>query len=511
MPQNTQVNSATLIIGPTGAGKSALARTLADYLHTKYKKVLYYYNCDGGGFPAPVQEGIAIGIIKGFRMRTRDTGDLGLAFETCQRSVQGWWPRRINPATCEVEPGVEMVAPVVKRLAMYCPEGHLVKTVLLQSQLGPQSCPTCKAMVTTQNMTVRESLVQSRGFEDRGGVFFDGLTSMLSWGAMELGQRAGRMELKGEEGAIGGKVISGNIRLGGVTRAHIGFQQTRGEEYAHLALGIPNLLVPPIFTALTMETLDEGNLTVIGPKISGRAKTDEAGQWFGNCLEAAKVPAEMGSGEQRVLYLSEFTDGDGRRHLLKHRGSPNTMPDRLADPPNDTAPFTQFNLGVFFQKLDDALTSGIEQAKKIYPDAPGLAEGIQEYGDGGQATTAPAAAVQAAPSLQAPSSSARRAPSRAPRAPSAPAAAAQPAVASTPASEAGPAKEALPSSAAISVPVAPVEAPASIAPAIPAPRAGVAPPPGGRPMKPAAAAPRVPVAAPRASTPPPAARPATKA
>jgi hypothetical protein len=31
---------------------------------------------------------------------------------------------------------------------------------------------------------------------------------------------------------------------------------------------------------------DEGALSVVGPQIAGRAKTDVAGQWVGNCLEA---------------------------------------------------------------------------------------------------------------------------------------------------------------------------------------------------------------------------------
>ena len=53
-----------------------------------------------------------------------------------------------------------------------------------------------------------------------------------------------------------------------------------------MVLGIPNLLVPPVFTALSMEDTDEGALSIVGPKIAGRAKTDEAGQWVGNCLEA---------------------------------------------------------------------------------------------------------------------------------------------------------------------------------------------------------------------------------
>lgn len=566
MAPQTQVNSATLIMGVTGSGKSSLARTLADYLWETHKKVLYFYSSDGGGIPAKVQEGVALGIIKLWRMRTRDPGDLGLAFETCYRAAQGYWPRRIDPKTGQTAPGVEMVAPIVKRFVMICPNGHEVKKVLLQNHLSPQGCPTCKVMVTAQNMTVRETLTESAGFEDRGGCYFDGLSSMLSWGKMEMGQRAGRLELKGEEGSIGGKVISGELKFGGTTRSHVGFVQDRGEELAHLALGIPNLLVPPVFTALSMEASDEAALSVVGPKISGRAKTDEAPQWFGNCLETAKIPAEVGAGEQFCLYLSEFTDMQGRRHLIKNRAAPGTMPDKLIDPVEGPA-FSEFNLGRFYRMLDQALRAGIEAAMLVYPDAPGLPEGIVEYGDGGQSTpVAPvqskvAAAAGGATTMQAPvaagapaqAGGAPAAPAAAPRAqagkkkaaaapaPTAPAAPAAPAVEAPPVEEtavstveATPVVEAaapapVPETATAApvavAPAAPV-APAAVAPVAPRP-AGVAPPPGRRPMTqapptqagaptqtnavPPSVVPRPPAAPPRApqAARPPAARPAT--
>lgn len=540
MAPTTQVNSATLIIGPTGTGKSSLARTMANYLWEEWRKVLYYYTCDGGGYPAPVQEGIALGIIKVFRMRTRDPGTLNLAFETCYRACQGYWPRRINPATGEVEPGVEMVAPIVKRIAQICPNGHLVKYALLPQHLTPQACPTCGVLTTVQNMSTRQELTHSKGFEDRGGVFFDGLTSMLSWGTMELGQRAGRLELGGEEGAIGGKVISGELRFGGTTRSHIGFMQARGEEMCHLALGIPNLFLPPVFTALTDETTDDAALPIVGPKISGHAKTDEAPQWVGNCLEATKRQNPNGAGEQFALLLEEFTDERGRKHLIKHRGSPGTMPKELADPPDGSAPFQQFNLGVFFRLLDAALRAGIAQAKQQYPDAPGVTDGIAEYGDGGGASAPQPAAQGGVPApvgrpatLQAPPPTqaapppapaapvAVAAPTPIPAAPPVEAPAAKPrtrgkaaaAPVSTPppavpapatapvAAQAGPptpiAQPAAPSQPAPAMPAAapaspvaaPVAPPVVAAPAAPAaPRVGIAPPPGARPPAPAATA-----------------------
>ena len=386
MPPQTQVNSATLVMGVTGSGKSALLHTLAKYVWRRWKKVTLYYNTDGGGYPAKIQEVQALGLMRVFRMLTRDPGDLGLAFETCYRACQGWWPKIIDPRTGEVPPGVEMVPPISIRYRMLCPSGHLVKDVPAQSLLTPGPCPTCRLMVTAQSMKVQRVVQPNRGFEDVGAVCYDGLSSMLAWGMRDLGHRAGWLELKGEEAAFGGKVISGDLKFGGTTRSHVGFAQTRGEELVHLTLGIPNLVVPPIFTALTHEDVDERSLSIIGPKIAGRAKTDEAPQWFGNVMETAKMAALDGSNaEQRILYLSEFTDAHNVRHLLKHRGAPGTMPAYLADPPggddNPAVAFTQVNLGLFFEMLAAALEKGIVAARAEIPDAPGLPEGLVEIGD----------------------------------------------------------------------------------------------------------------------------------
>lgn len=519
MPPKTQVNSATGIMGVTGSGKSALAATLAKYVWRRWKKITLYYASDGGGFPAPVQEVQALGILRVFRLLTRDPGDLGLSFETCYRACQGWWPRRINPATGEVSPGVEMVPPVALRFEMRCPAGHLIKTVPSESLLLPTVCPTCKKMIGKTEMRVTKATVQNAGFEDVGAVFFDGLSSMLAWEMRELGHRAGRMELRGEEAAIGGKVASGDLKFGGTTRSHVGFAQTRGEELVHLTLGIPNLVVPPVFTMLTHEDVDERSLSIIGPKIAGRAKTDEAPQWFGNMLETSKIPALEGSGEQRILYLSEFTDPRGVRHLLKHRGSPGTMPSYLVDPvggdDNPEVAFSQVNLGVFFEMLDNALDRGIAAARVEFPDAPGVPEGLVEIGgsrsEPGPITegeTVPVPLAAGPQTLQAPATGPATGPAMSPAAPAAPAVrrprrgavqAATPApVEVTPAIPAAPAQPPAPTTPAAAPPVAATGAPVqaltgpaqvgsqpatavSTPSAAPTRPAGAAPPPGRRP------------------------------
>jgi len=540
MPPKTQVNSATGIMGVTGSGKSSLLATLAKYVWRRWHKVTLYYNSDGGGFPAEVQACVALGIMRVFRMYTRDPNDQGLSFETCQRACQGWWPKRIDPATGEVAPGVEMIPPVALRFEMRCPEGHVVKTVPSEALLTPGICPQCRKPITKADMRVTKTVARNKGFEDVGAVMYDGLSSMLAWEMRDMGHRAGRLELKGEESSIGGKVSSGDLKFGGSTRSHVGFVQARGEELVHITLGIPNLVVPPTFTMLTHEDVDERSLSIIGPKIAGRAKTDEAPQWFGNMLETAKITALQGNGEQRILYLNEFTDARAVRHLCKHRGSPGTMPAYLIDPPEDPAhpelAFTGFNLGLFFEMLDGALDRRIEEVKAEFPDAPGLPEGIVEVGDNSiqsapqpsQEASGPIAvstgpATLSTPSAQPPVAAppAAAAPRGRKRAAAAgpPPAAASPAVSApagdTPASEAStppPVAEtaAAPVPAATAPAPVPTPTPAATAPATapPAPsgvvRPGVAPPPGRRPSTPAPSHPAAATAAvPTTATPTP--------
>ena len=379
------VNSATLIMGPSGTGKSSLLATLIRYVWETFHKVTLLNSSDGGGFPTAVQALMQKGICRVFRMRTRDLPDGSLAFETCTRAAQGWWPQKINPATGEVSPGVKMVPPITEAYAMSCPNGHLVKTVPFQSLLTPTMCPKCKILTDKTNARIVRTSQRTKGFEDVGAVCFDGISSMLQWYMADMGARAGRLELKGEEGAIGGKIISGDMRFGQTTRSHVGMAQSQAENLVLSSLGIPYLVVPPTWTALTLETDDAGDLRILGPLIEGRAKTPIAPQWFGNCLESAVVKTERADRIFR-LYLAEFTDEGGVRHLVKNRADPGMLPPYLEDPPLvsghelETA-FTNVNLGVFFQMLDEGLKASMERIDTQYADAPGLPEGIVEVGE----------------------------------------------------------------------------------------------------------------------------------
>lgn len=510
--QTVHVNSATLIMGPTGSGKTTLLATLAMYVWETFHKISLFYTTDGGGFPTTMQALIQRGIVRGFRMRTRDLPDGSLSFETCLRSAQGWWPEVIDPASCEVEPGVRMIPPVTDQYTMRCPNGHVVKIVPFQSLLTPSQCPICKVHTTKENMKVAKVSARTPGFEDVGCVMLDGISSMMSWMLSDMSMRAGRLELKGEEGAIGGKVVSGDLKLGGSTRSHVGFAQSRGEELVLNALSIPHLVVPPVFTALTLETVDEGGLSVRGPKLAGKAKTDEAPAWFGNCLETAVVKNDK---DERIfrLYLSEYTDDAGVRHLCKHRGAAGTMPMYLEDPPlkagteADTA-LTEFNLGRFFELSDQGLKTTMERIAAKYPDAPGLPAGAVRVGGGGATASVSPAATSRAPAAQGLPAGAVRVGG------GAPAVAATPAAQPTAVPQAGTQAPAAPTSTKPAQPQAqppkptaarpaqPQARPAPARPAAPRPASGKAPAPAAAPAPPAA------VSAPPEAVAPPAAAPA---
>ncbi len=162
-----RVNSAMLVMGPTGSGKTSLGGTLMEYVYETTDKLTHFITVDGGGFPTLIQGLIQKGICHVWRARTRDLPDGSLSFETCLRAAQGWWPRRVNALTGECPPGEPLVPPITERYEMHCPEGHLVKTVAFQALLTPTMCPTCRLHTTRENMRVVKTAGQTKGFEVR--------------------------------------------------------------------------------------------------------------------------------------------------------------------------------------------------------------------------------------------------------------------------------------------------------------------------------------------------------
>lgn len=390
-PPPRRLFTATLILGKPGSGKTSLLKTYADYLWEVHKKILLLYSWDGGAIPTDVQKGMKQGIIRFWRARTRSAEGLGI--ETLYLAARGYWPRLINAETGETSPTVQLVPPVTVKYKVSCPNGHLLLSVPSPALIVPTYCQPCASFIAQHDMRVEEELKRTKGFEMVGGVAFDGLTSMTDVVMDHMDRQRGAGNIGGEKPAFGGVVVSGNEKFGGNNRADVGFGQTRARQLVNASLGIPYLVEGPVFTALTMEATDEGGLPIIGPKLPGRAATDEGSAWFGNVMETGKETDDKNE-EHFVLYLRPFTDVQGRSHLLKTSSSPFGVPDKLVDPPTSAKqPFTQVNLGLVFKTLDEDLRRSLLQE---LPGAPGIPTEMMEYGEATMVETA-AGAVPSAP------------------------------------------------------------------------------------------------------------------
>lgn len=466
---SSNVNNSTLVMGPTGSGKTSLIATLAEWGYLTYGATTFLYSSDGGGYPDRVSALIARGIVKVFRMRSRNGGDDSLALETSMKASKGWWPARINPQTGMTDPNVPMVPPRVQN-----PDG---------------------------------SWRINKGFPERRIVAFDGLSSLSNWWVDDMQARAGRLEITGgEKGGGIGVIVSGTERFSGGSRSQIGFAQNRAHQFVLNTNGIPDLALPPVFTALTNEATDEAALRICGPKFAGQAKTDEGPQWFGNVLESRQANDDKGNRLFR-LWLTEFVE-NGIRHLCKNRAEAGLLPMYLQDPAPELVQngvagqvsypgaFTEFSLGRFFELMEAAHARSLQRLMDDprFAQAPGLQ--TEEFGDAPQGTMV---AVPAAPGVTVPRAPAPVTPASAPAAAPRPAAP-PPVPGSAPAPAPAP-RPAVPAAAARPAPVAPAPAPNPAAPppvvAAPSMRTVPPPPPG---------APKAPTRAP--APPPPAAKPA---
>lgn len=364
-------NSASLIFGDTGTGKSALIGTLAEYVYEKFGKITLYYSVDGGGFPTNVEALVHKGIVWVFKLRSR-----GLAFETCARAAQGWWPEEIqNTITGEVSPNCKLLPPVKTEYTLICPNGHTVKKASARGVFQMATlCGTCKANTTLRNGTIEAVSVRTPGLERIGAVAFDGLTSMQAWIMTDMSNRTAAGELKGEETALGGKITSGDMIFSGSNRSHYGQAQLRAEDWVLDSTAIPGLVVSPIWTALEQRSTDrDTKLPIYGPKIAGAARTADVPSWVGNCLGTRIAINEHGDKEWR-LYLSEYREDDNIPHLCKTRSMPGILPSFLVDEP-DAPSFSGFNLGGFFDFLDLALEKTMKETDERFKNAPGLPSG----------------------------------------------------------------------------------------------------------------------------------------
>lgn len=494
-----RISTATLIIGVPGSGKTTLMKGFSEYLWETYKRILLLYSTDGGAIPTDVQKRMKQGLIRFWRMRTRSAPGLGL--ETMYLASKGYWPRFINAETGETSPAVQLVPPVTTSYKVSCDKGHPLSIVPSASLIVPMFCTPCHDLIQLPQLRVVETAVRTKGFEAVGGVGFDGLTSFTDGVLDHMDLSRGQGDIGGEKPAFGGVVKSGEMKFGGNNRADVGFGQSRGHQFVNNSLSIPYLVEGPVWTALAFEASDEGGLPIVGPKLPGRAATDEASAWFGNVAETGKSDDPSGN-SCFTLWLRPFTDPQNRRHLLKTSASPTGVPDLLRDPPKESGqPYTVVNLGNVFKMLDEDLRRSLLEE---LPGAPGTPSGIVEYGDAATVETLPAGSVAAAtasgiPPLMTPRKAGAPVPSQ-----YAPTAMALPA--QTASSTAAPEGHTLApvASAAVSTHPAPSAAPAgsvggagaSPAPIPPPPSVGTAPAPAAAP--PASAQPALMVARPRA-------------
>jgi hypothetical protein len=373
------ITSGTLVVGDSGSGKSSLLATLAEWLWEKYKKVSLLYSTDGGGFPTKMDALIRAGIVRAWKLRTR-----GEAFETCSRACQGYWPLQFtNPLAGEVPYGVSLIPSSRTTFILHC--GKCNATIDVQrNRRAFKNLYECKCgnRVTLRNAIVEDKTETSTFFEEVGGCFYDGITSMNDWVMEDLADKHGRGEIGGEESNLGGKVKSGDMIFGGSNRSHYGFAQIRSMVWLQDANNIKGLTIGPVFTARTQRAVDtNSNVRIYGPQIAGQAKTADVPAWIGNCL-GADVKIDNKGRKEWVLHLTEYQEpGDDAIHLCKTRAAPGMLPDTLTDGPVDTetgrpvsgvATFSQFNLGHFMDLLEEATKKTYDETKKAFPDTPGL-------------------------------------------------------------------------------------------------------------------------------------------
>ncbi len=505
------VSACDLLMGDSGSGKTSLLATLAEWIWQKYKLVTLLYSADPGGWVTEVQTLINRGIIRVWKVPSRDPEDrFGLAFETCTRAAQGYWPREfLDLEKGRVPIGVDLVPPVSYEFKLYCAKGHIVRRVSIEGQLAGQficapdgKVADCGLSVSIKSgAKVTRSSSRMKGFENVGAVAYDGLTSLCAWAMRDLQDRGARVEA-GEKDALKSamKITSGAMTFGSSTPSHYGAAQSLAERMLNAAGTIPYLVARPVWTALEKRGTDDKTQTVIyGPELPGSAKTATAPQWVGNLLGVSAQPGEKGQAEWRLYLRRYYTPGDPVPHLAKTRVAPGYMPEYLTDGPVDemgnpisgVKPFTQFNLGTFYEMEANALEQQQKEKDALYGDAPGLVpmvvgEARLDEGSGVMAgvPTAPAAAPGprsgAAPSAPAPAPAPAPGPAPAPAPAPAPGPApqgpapAQAAPAPTPAATPAPATAAPPeSSPPESSPPAPAGAPQ--------PSGSVVPPAGPRP------------------------------
>ncbi|PYQ25659.1 MAG: hypothetical protein DMF56_27070 [Acidobacteria bacterium] len=372
---SSQANAVTGLVGDSGAGKTSQVCEAIEYAWEVYHRIGRVYHFDAGGFGNKLIRLAKLGIAQIWTPRNRIE-----PFETAELCSLGYWPEKIdNVETGFADPYVPLVPPQTRRWVIYCPNGHIVRTVSNRRLLEAfqNACPECRTLVTLQNWSkVDEQVIRSPGFRHVGLYVFDSVTAMSDHIMTDMAERAARDEMGGSDrNSLRGapaKVISGSMVFGSNSMPHYGFAQNRVASWLANMRKIPYQVVPPIATFLENRGSDEANIAVFGPKIAGTARTADVPAWLGNCLNLTKVPTPSGAMKFRIWLETHAHPNEGNiPHLAKTRGEPGDFPPYLEDKEGQP-PFSTCSLKFFFRRMDEALQRSLARASEQYRDAPAL-------------------------------------------------------------------------------------------------------------------------------------------
>jgi hypothetical protein len=392
-----QANSVTGVYGITGTGKSSLGDTAAEYAYERFAATTMCYATDPGGFGNKRLSLIRLGI-----MRVWDPTNHVRPFETMELISMGAWPAEIlDPDRGYADPNVPLILPRRMGYNLICPQGHEVQRFDNEATLNASNvtCPTCNVITNLTNaLRVDKVIIKSKLFAGVGLRIYDSVTAMNDRGLLiELPGMSARGEFSAnrEGGSALGSADAfrqGTVVYGTGSKSQVGFMQNRSYGWLVNIRQIPDQVVPAIamFGVEQSRVDDEsGGEMLLGPKISGNARTAAVGGWLGNLLHASKEPDADGRMRHR-LWLTNHIDPrrpDRIPYVAKHRGTPLGMPDYLEDPWDDDPAkraelaWTNCSLNKFFTLLEDQFDKVLANDTKRFPDAPGLQKDQAEAKD----------------------------------------------------------------------------------------------------------------------------------
>lgn len=375
-----QANAVMGIYGISGTGKSSLADTAAEYAYETYGKITLCYAADLGGFGNKRLTLIRKGI-----MRVYDPRNHINPFETMELISLGAFPATlIDPERGYADPTAPLVLPRRMVYSLICPQNHVAGTFENEATLNVTSvaCPTCGVATTlTNSLRVDRAIVRHRMFKDVGLRIYDSMTALNEWGMDDLQNQSAKGTLPA--GHSGGSLLgaadalrSGQFVFGSSSVSQYGFLQNRTYGWLTNIKKIPDQVLPAIATFMVEQSKgndESGGDLLLGPKISGNARTAALCGWLGHLLHATKEPNDAGQMVHRLWLVNHYDARDPRKipYVAKHRGTPLGMPDYLEDAPG-AAPWSTCSLGIFFAKLDQQQRVLEQAAAEKYPTAPGI-------------------------------------------------------------------------------------------------------------------------------------------